>query len=180
MPDTVTLPQQIRSLDADRLRRYAEHLAFYGGDQWPASMVRAKNRRLVFNYAKAIIDKTAAYMISGLNFAVDPADDTPAAAERARASERALAAVYDANQLDQLDFDTEVDAAILGDAAYKVTWDAAERRVRVTAPDVQGLFAWWAGDDVSRVWRVASRYQIDCESAAAMYGISPKNGRRKT
>lgn len=180
MPDTVTLPQQLRSLDAARLRRYADNLAFYAGDQWPPTTARAKNRRLVFNYAKAIVDKTASYMISGLNVAVDPADTTPGAAARARDAERALAAVYDANQLDQLDFDTEIDAAILGDAAYKVTWDAAERRVRVTAPDVQGLFAWWAGDDVSRVWRVASRYQIDAEAAHAMYGIAPQAAHRTT
>jgi len=33
---------------------------------------------------------------------------------------------------------------------------------------VQGLFAWWGGDDVSRVWRVASRYRIDPESAEAL------------
>jgi len=171
----MTIPQQVRQMDAARLRRYAEHLAFYGGDQWPASTLRQKNRRLVFNYARAIVDKTASYVMSGLNFAVDPADDTPEAAGRARAAERALAAVYDANQLDQLDFDTEVDTAVLGDGAYKVTWDAAERRVRVTAPDVQGLFAWWAGDDVSRVWRVASRYTIDAESARALYGaVLPK------
>jgi hypothetical protein len=180
VPDALTLPQQLKSLDADRLRRYAENLAFYGGDQWPASMTRAKNRRLVFNYAKALIDKTASYMISGLNFAVDPVDQTTEAAARARAAERALAEVYDANQLDQLDFDTEVDAAILGDAAYKVTWDASERRVRITSPDVQGLFAWWAGDDVSRVWRVASRYAIDAEAAQAMYGIAPKSARRSS
>lgn len=180
MPDTVTLPQQLRSLDAARLRRYADNLAFYAGDQWPPTTARAKNRRLVFNYAKAIVDKTASYMISGLNVAVDPADTTPGAAARARDAERALAAVYDANQLDQLDFDTEIDAAILGDAAYKVTWDAAERRVRVTAPDVQGLFAWWAGDDVSRVWRVASRYQIDAEAAHAMYGVAPQAAHRTT
>ena len=167
-----TIPQQLRQMDAARLRRYGENLAFYGGDQWPASMVRRQNRRLVFNYAKAIVDKTTSYLVSGLNFAVDAADDTAAAAERARAAERALADVYDANQLDQLDFDTEIDAAILGDGAYKVTWDAAERRVRVTAPDVQGLFAWWHGDDVSRVWRVASRYGIDAESARAMYGLA--------
>lgn len=170
---TLTLPQQIRQMDAERLRRYGEHLAFYGGDQWPASMTRRQNRRLVFNYAKAIVDKTTSYLVSGLNFAVDAADDTPEAAVRARATERALAEVYDANQLDQLDFDTEIDAAILGDGAYKVTWDAAEQRVRVSAPDVQGLFAWWAGDDLSRVWRVASRYYIDAESAAAMYGAGP-------
>ncbi len=53
-----TLPEQIRRMDAGRLRRYAEHLAFYGGDQWPP-MTRRASRRLVFNYAKAIIDKTA-------------------------------------------------------------------------------------------------------------------------
>src|SRR5438067_4431702 len=119
--------------------------------------------------------------MSGLNFPIDAADDTPETAQRARDGERALAQVYDANQLDQLDFDTELDAAILGDGAYKVTWDAAERRVRVTAPDVQGLFAWWAGDDVSRVWRVCSRYVIDAESAAMIYGVlQPRKMRMRT
>ncbi len=173
MSETMTVPEQIRQMDADRMRRYAENLAFYGGDQWPASMTRNRNRRLVFNYARAIVDKTTSYLVSGLNFAVDAVDDSAEAAERARATERALAAVYDANQLDQLDFDTELDAAVLGDGAYKVTWDAAERRVRVSAPDVQGLFAWWAGDDVGRTWRVASRYTLDAASAAELHGIAP-------
>ena len=103
---------------------------------------------------------------------MDAVDDTPEAAQRARASERALAEVYDANQLDQLDFDTELDAAVLGDGAYKVTWDAGERRVRVSAPDVQGLFAWWTGDDVGRTWRVASRYTLDAASAE-LHSIAP-------
>jgi hypothetical protein len=179
MPLTSTLPEQIRRMDAGRLRRYAEHLAFYGGDQWPPMTVRRANRRLVFNYAKAIIDKTASYLTTGLHNAVDPVDDTPEAAARARDAERALALIADDNALDQLDFDTEIDASILGDGAYKVTWDAEQRRVRITAPDVQGLFAWWQGDDVSRVWRVCSRYSIDAESAAALYGIqAPKAGRR--
>src|SRR3990172_6458075 len=133
MSETMTVPEEIRQLDAERIRRYAENLAFYGGDQWPASMTRNRNRRLVFNYAKAIVDKTTSYLVSGLNFAVDAVDDSAEAAERVRAAERALAEVYDANQLDQLDFDTEIDAAVLGDGAYKVTWDAAERRVRVSA-----------------------------------------------
>ena len=35
-------------------------------------------------------------------------------------------------------------------------------------PDVQGIFAWWHGDDVGRVWRVASRYRIDAEAAEAL------------
>ncbi len=117
--------------------------------------------------------------MAGVNSAVDPDGDSPQAAERARATEQALARVADENALDQLDFDTEIDASILGDGAYKVTWDAEQRRVRITAPDVQGLFAWWQGDDVSRVWRVCSRYSIDAESARALYGITaPKSGRR--
>jgi len=166
------LPQQLRQLDAARMRRYAEHLAFYNGDQWPATSARAARRRLVFNYAKAIIDKTTSYLMSGVSSAVDPAGDAPEARARARAAERLLAEVSDQNALDQLDFDTEVDAAVLGDGAYKVTWDPLERRIRVTAPDVQGLFAWWHGDDLSRVWRVASRYAVDAESAEMLFGVS--------
>ena len=172
-----TLPDQLRNADASRLRTYADNLAFYNGIQWPPSN-RRNDRRLVFNYAKAIIDKTTSYLMTGLNFAVDAVGDAPEAQERARAAERALAEVYDANQLDQLDFDTELDAAILGDGAYKVTWDEAERRVRVTAPDVQGLFAWWTGDDVSRVWRVASRYTLDAASAEMLYGLRPRRAAR--
>ena len=64
MAETMTIPEQIRQMDADRMRRYAENLAFYGGDQWPASMTRSRNRRLVFNYAKAIVDKTTSYLVS--------------------------------------------------------------------------------------------------------------------
>jgi hypothetical protein len=104
-----------------------------------------------------------------MNIAVDPDDGSAEARDRALDIERVLMAVYDQNNLDQLDFDTEIDAAVLGDAAYKVTWDPQERRVRITAPDVQGLFAWWASDDVTRVWRIASRYNIDAESARELF-----------
>ena len=73
--------------------------------------------------------------------------------------------VYQDNRLEELDMATELDAAVLGDGCYKVIWDAEERRVRVTAPDVQGIFAWWVGDDPSKVWQVASRYRISSEDA---------------
>src|SRR3972149_1260932 len=82
-----------------------------------------------------------------------------------RHAERALREVHDANNLDQLDFDNEIDCSVLGDAAYKVTWDPQEERVRVSAPDVQGLYAWWPGDDPGRVWRAASRYALSHEEA---------------
>ena len=43
--------------------------------------------------------------------------------------------------------------------------------MRVTSPDVQGLFAWWVADDVGRVWRVASRYTLSSEEARMLYGV---------
>jgi hypothetical protein len=167
-------------MDMERLRAYADNLAFYQGEQWLGTQ-RRRERRLTFNYAKALVEKTTSYLMSGIGFAVDAVDPSPEAAERARAAERTLWDVYEANQLAQLDFDTELDTAIMGDGAFKVTWDAAERRVRVSAPDVQGLFVWWLGDDVSRVWRVASRYYLLPEEVEMLYGVRPRTtGRSAT
>jgi hypothetical protein len=145
-----SLVDQLSRLDSGRLRAYRENLAFYQGQQWPG-MQRRRERRLVFNYAKALIDKTASYLMSGLSFVVDATDGSPEASERARRAEQALREVYEGNGLAQLDFDSEIDASILGDGAFKVTWDPLERRVVLPAPDVPALFAWWAGDDLSRV-----------------------------
>jgi len=159
-------------MDGARLRAYRENLEFYQGQQWPGT-ARRRERRLTLNYAKTVVEKTASYTMSGLSFVVDPDDGSAAAAEGARRTEQALREVYEANALDQLDLDNEIDCSVLGDAAYKVTWDPAERRVRVTAPDVQGLFVWTAGDDASRVWRVASRYVLGHEEAEALFGPLP-------
>jgi hypothetical protein len=167
-------------MDMERLRAYADNLTFYQGQQW-LGVQRRRERRLTFNYARALVEKTTSYLMSGTGFAADPVDPSPEAAQRARAAERALWDVYEANQLAQLDFDTELDTAILGDGAFKVTWDAAERRVRVSAPDVQGLFVWWLGDDVSRVWRVASRYYLLPEEVEMLHGVRPRaTGRSAT
>jgi hypothetical protein len=112
--------------------------------------------------------------MSGVNFAVDPAADSAEAGENARRAEAALYRVYADNNLEQLDLETEIDCAVLGDACYKVIWDAAEKRVRVTSPDVQGIYVWWLGDDTSRVWRVASRYTLSAEEAELLYQVKPK------
>jgi hypothetical protein len=160
------------------MRGYRDNLAFYQGQQWPSG-TRRRERRLVFNYAKTLIDKSASYLMSGLNFVADEEDNSEDARQRARSAEKALREVYDQNNLAQLDFDSEIDVSVLGDGAYKVTWDPDERRVRISAPDVQGLYAWWLGDDVSRVWRVASRYQLSDEEATLLYGAStPRPGGR--
>ena len=162
------LPQQLAQCDSARLRAYRENLDFYHGQQW--ADVRRRDRRLTFNYARAMIEKAASYTMSGASFVVDPSDASPEAHESARRAEQAVRDVYEANGLDQLDFDNEVDCSVLGDAAYKVIWDEAARRVRVTAPDVQGLFVWPHAGDHSRYWKVASRYILSHEEAEATIG----------
>jgi len=161
-------------MDRDRMKAYRERLAFYQGTHWEGRPALRGEKRLTFNYAKTLVDKVTSYLMSGLDFAVDALEDSDEARSRARAAEAALYQVYEANHLDQLDFDTEVDCAVLGDACFKVTWDVGDKAVRVTAPDVQGIYAWWLGDDVSRVWRVASKYTLTAEEVKILYGITPK------
>ena len=181
MPMESDLPQQLEQRDRERLRAYREHLEFYGGAQWRGSP-RQRERRLTFNYVRAFIDKLASYLTDGMSVMVEPWDSSPEAADRSRRGQEALLSIAASSALEQLDYETEVDTAILGDGCYKVTWDAesgdgGDGRVRVTAPDVQGVFAWWAGDDMSRLWRVASRYPLAAEEAEALYGVRARGGR---
>ncbi len=171
----LTLPQQIVRMDMDRLRDYRENLDFYSGIQWKGSARRGE-RRLTVNYAKTFVDKATSYLMSSMSFVIDPWDGSQEAQERASRAKESLLSVYEDNGLEQLDFETELDTSILGDGCYKVIWDAQLQRVRVAAPDVQGVFAWWVPDDPSRVWRVASRYRLTWEEAQMLYGIAPPVG----
>jgi len=169
--DKDSVISQLGRQDMERLRCYRERLDFYHGRQWEGRERRGE-RRLTFNYARAFIDKVTSYLMSGVSFAVDAVDSSDEA--KARRAEAALRQVYEENNLEQLDLETEIDCAVLGDAAYKVTWDNEAKRVRVTAPDIQGIYAWWLGDDTSGVWRVASRYSLTAEESQLIYGVNPR------
>jgi hypothetical protein len=177
-PSTATgnlsLPQQLARMDLERLNAYRRNLDFYNGVQW-AGHPRPRERRLTVNYAKVFVDKVTSYLMTGLDFAIDPA--SPEDGERARRAEEAIYKEYEANNLEQLDFETEIDAAILGDGCFKVTWDSREKRVRVSAPDVQGIYVWWLGDDITRVWRIASRYQLSSDEVSVLYGVKSRRPR---
>ena len=166
-------PSDLNRRDNDRMRRYKELLDFYQGIQWPGRE-RYGEKRLTFNYARVVVDKMASYLMAGVKFVVDPLQDSPDGRDKASRAEAALQQVYEDNGLEQLDFETEIDCGVLGDAAYKVIWDMEKAGVRVTAPDIQGIYVWHGGDDVEKIWRTASRYHLDAESAAMMYGITPK------
>jgi len=159
-------------MDTTRLAAYRTNLDFYNGSQWPTI---SRHRQLVFNYVKVSVEKVTGFLMQGLGFACYPnstnsTNTMNSLNARVRKAEHLLRQVYEQNNLQQLDYETEVDAAILGDACYKVTWDTDENRVRVTAPDVSGIFAWWLGDDTTRVWRVASRYTLTQDEISILYG----------
>ena len=166
-------PAELARCDIDRLRGYNELLDFYHGLHWEGRERRGE-KRLTFNYAKVVIEKVTSYLMSGVNFAVDPIEDSDEARDRARKAEDTLYQVYQDNSLEQLDFDTELDCAILGDACYKVIWDQETRSVRVTSPDIQGIYVWRAGDDTSRVWRVASKYDLTTDEIEILYKVKPE------
>lgn len=168
-----SISAQLARRDLTRIKGYRDFLDFYHGQQW-AGRERWGERRLVFNYSRVFIDKITSYLMSGVSSAVDASTDSDQARETARRAESALRRVYDENNLELLDLETEIDCAVLGDACYKVIWDTAEKKVRVTAPDVQGIYAWWSGDDTSRVWRVASRYSLSAEETEFLYRVKPR------
>ncbi|MCX6013964.1 MAG: phage portal protein [Chloroflexi bacterium] len=172
---------QLSRMDSDRLASYRRNLDIYNGLQWTESrQVRRRQRQLTFNYIKTFVDKVTSYLMSGFSFAIDPVENSAESIKKAQLAEESIRDVYDFNNLQQLDFDTELDAAILGDGCYKVTWDAEENHVRVSAPDVQGIYAWWTGDDVSRIWQVVSRYHLSADEIEMLYGYSARNGKEAT
>ena len=168
-----SISAQLARRDLTRIKGYRDFLDFYHGQQW-AGRARWGERRLVFNYTRVFIDKITSYLMSGVSSAVDASTDSDQARETARRAESALHRVYDENNLELLDLETEIDCTVLGDACYKVIWDTAEKKVKVTAPDVQGIYAWWSGDDTSRVWRVASRYSLSAEETEFLYRVKPR------
>ena len=161
-------PQQLTRLDLDRFTCYRTNLDFYKGIQWEYT---ARTRQLVFNYAKVSIDKITSFLMQGFSFACYPKEDTKEAKEKVIKAEQLLHQIYEDNNLQQLDWETEVDTAILGDGCYKVFWDDEEKRIRVSSPDISGIFAWWLGDDVSRLWQVASRYSLTHDELQLLYDI---------
>ena len=179
-------PSDLAQLDRSRFSDYKSNLDFYNGSQWAA---KSKNRQLVFNYAKIAIDKITSYLMTGLNYAFEPLNNVAVASaakqspvntklsDMAKRAEDLIYQVLDQNNCGELDYTTEVDAAILGDGCFKVTWDAVEKRIRITAPDVNGLYAWWTGDDLTRVYQVASRYQL---SQAEILSLYKKSTQKKT
>ena len=165
MPETIQ--KQLKSRDANRLSAYKKHLDFYEGRQWPGA--RNQKGLLTLNYVRAIIKKGTSFLMSGFQISVDP--NSPAQEDAAREAEDALAEAAKANSLARVDFATEIDCAVLGDGAYKITWDAAGQVARVTAVDMAGIFPTPAPGDLTRFASVAHRYTASAADIFAAWGV---------
>lgn len=158
--------------EAARLARYREYLDFYEGRQWVGRPLPGE-RRLTVNYTRALVRKVVSYLFpEPVTFTVLPDGPNAAARERARRAEQALAEVTATNDLATVDFNVAIDAAVLGDGAFKVIWDPAERRPVVSAVDVQRLAVWWDAEDPRRITRVVQRTALPADEARARYGLS--------
>ncbi len=163
----VALADRLRAADSERLRRYQQYLRFYGGEHWdhlsPGSAARGRTR-LTVNYARAIVDKGVSYLLGrGLNFAV-PADP---------GAEALLYRVYQENDLASVDLHGATNGAVLGDTTFKVTWSAAEQRVRVANVDPVAFFAERAADDPAALTSVHLVYGLSADQVAVAYGVRP-------
>jgi hypothetical protein len=157
--------------DAARLMRYKQSLDFYNGKH-DVGRLGIGARVIVGNYGAAFVRKSASYLFPGpVVVGVDAADKSAAGQGAADRAQKALVDVALSNRLDLADLGTAIDAGVLGDGAYKITWDDQGERVRMVPVDPHTLSITTAGDDVRRVVHVCQSYDAEAATAGALYAV---------
>lgn len=173
IPTNTTWPSTLLQPDDEaRFARYGRALAFYTGDQWSERHLPARRgeTRLVVNYARTLVRKVASYVFPApVRFTVPPEPDEPPVRDAANRAERLLATLGGELDLARLDLALCIDAAVVGDAAVKVTWDAAQGRPRVVAVDPATLSARWAADDPRDLRRMVQVYGLTGEDVSDLF-----------
>ena len=171
-----TRPAQLAQADSLRVAGYRAYLDFYNGYQWDG-LPAPNEKRLTFNYARTVVNKAASYLMGkGVGFAVTPPDGSGDDGRRAaQHAEALLQACYERNSLALVDLDTAVDSAVLGDGAFKVTWDAAAGAPSVSSVDPSTLVCVRQADDYRRLLKVTQSYYVgigDKDECVAEPGVS--------
>ncbi len=193
MPPFAPGDMALSETEEARQQRYRTYLDFYNGAQW-AEQRRPGERRLTVNYARAFVQKGASYLMGKpVRFELMPLREGPAAEREAAQVERALREMWDENNLAAVDFEAAMGAAIMGDAAFKVTLQPLvpgsqpsggvlqpspmfnqkpEKSVEVVvrALDVANLRVGWAGDDLRMVEWVEESYRLAARTIRGRYG----------
>lgn len=187
MPPVTLAEMPLTDTDAARFSRYKSYLDFYNGNQWLEKR-RPGERRLTVNYAREFVHKGASYLMGRpVRFELAPEG---VGEENALQTQERLSALWDDNNLSLVDYDAAVDAAVLGDCAFKVTLQEADfstqpkplvvnhqrgkpprsQRVVVRSVDVMGLSAGWRHDDMRRLTWVCETNRLSGEQIAELYG----------
>lgn len=170
--DALRAPWRTTEDDA-RLARYKRHLDFDAG-RHDVGRLGIGGTPLVANYARVFVRKGASFLLPApvtLSVTAPPTAPDPAAV--AARAERALHAVAQANDLPAVDLATAIDAGVLGDGAFKVTWDGDDAQVRIVAVDPQTLFVESAPDDVHRVRAVRHVARMAWTHITALWNVHP-------
>jgi hypothetical protein len=173
--------------DTARWGRYRRYLDFYEGEQWAERAVPG-DRRYVVNYSRLFVQKMASYLLGkGYQTEVVPNKAGKTAESRSQEIEELLAEVADDNALDLLDYDSAINAAIMGDAGWKITLQplgmggmsfypqrvgrpARAGRIVVRAVDMGGLRARFRGDDLRQPLWVSQEYALSLTEAQEFFG----------
>ncbi len=159
-------PELLSADDRARLARYETASGFFEGDQW-AQRRKPGETRLTLNYARALVRKVASYV-----FPAEPRFSIPAEGDQhiANRAERLLADAIARNGLAQLDIDLCTSAAVRGDAAVKISWNASHGGAMVAAVDPATLVVEVAPDDPRRVIATIQCYGLLGRQIAALFG----------
>lgn len=154
-------PQAWTQPDALRLAGYRAYMDFYNGYQWEG-LPAPNEKRLTFNYARVFVNKAASYLMGkGVTFAVEaPGGSGESGKRAAQRAESLLQSCYEHNSLALIDLDTAVDSAVLGDGAFKITWDPDAGTPSVSAVDPATLFCVRQPDDYRRLLKVRQVYSV--------------------
>ncbi len=173
-PDLTTHSRKLSPADATRIAGYGALLDFYNGNQWEG-LPAPNERRLTFNYARVFVNKAASYLMGkGLSFAVDAPDGSGEEGIRAaRHAEALLKSAHEHNSLALVDLDTAVDSAVLGDGAFKVTWDPTKSAPIITAVDPAGIVCVRQPDDYGRLLKVTHTYGAASVDGSAVQMVLP-------
>ena len=166
---TVGLPADLKKRDSKRLAKYKLYLAFYAGAQYTGIARGTKLRRLTVNYTRTFVRKISSYIMKGFAITVEPNGDSEEHRRLAAAAEDAWYEIAQNNGLTRIDMATEIDCATLGDAGYRVGWDAALKRVAITAIDVGSVYVWPHPTDPLQFTRLAYRYELTAEQLAVAF-----------
>src|SRR5437762_6186622 len=161
MPGGTRMAAILSQADQQRIAGYKVYLDFYNGYQWQ-DLPAPSEKRLTFNYARIFVHKAASYLMGkGISFAVQaPQDAGQDGAAIARHAESLLQGCYEHNSLALVDLDTAVDSAVLGDGAFKVTWDSGAGTPSVSPVDPASLVCLRQPDDYRRLVMVQQSYAV--------------------